>query len=81
VVSQIFVFLSNPNVAVTNMTLDYVLGTEAFNWHNLPEPGIATLGLYEPVTPTCAVFAGTACVPIPSRGVITPITGSSLSPL
>ncbi len=78
VVSQIFVFLPNVNVATTNMTLDYVFGTEGFNWHNLPEPGIATLGLYEPVTPTCYIFAGAACVPLPSRGFITPITGSSL---
>lgn len=78
-VSQIFVFLANPNVAVTNMNLDYVLGTQAFNWHTLPLPGIATLGLYEP-TPTCFIGIPPKCVPLPSRGLITPIVGSSLLP-
>ena len=80
-VSQIFVFLANPNVAVTNMNLDYVLGTQAFNWHSLPLPGIATLGLYEPITPSCWIHIGTTCFPIISRGLITPIVGSSLIPL
>lgn len=79
-VSQIFVFLANPNVAVTNMNLDYVLGTQAFNWHTLPLPGIATLGLYEPITPTCFIGIPPKCIPLPSRGLITPIVGSSLIP-
>lgn len=79
-VSQIFVFLANPNLAVTNMNLDYIFGTQAFNWHTLPLPGVATLGLYEPVTPTCFIGIPPKCIPLPSRGLITPITGSSLLP-
>ncbi len=82
VVSQIFVFLANPQaIATSNMTLDYIFPTQGFNWHNLPLPGIATKGLYEPITPTCFIYVGVACVPIPSRGFITPIVGSSLTPL
>lgn len=80
VVTQMFVFLPQVHIT-TNLTLDYVFGTEAFNWHNLPLPGIATKGIYEPITPSCWIYVGTACVPIPSRGLITPITGSSLTPL
>ena len=80
VVTQMFVFLPQVHLT-TNLTLDYVFGTEAFNWHNLPLPGIATKGIYEPITPSCWIFVGKACVPIPSRGLITPVTGSSLTPL
>ncbi len=80
VVTQMFVFLPQVHIT-TNLTLDYVFGTEAFNWHNLPLPAIATKGIYEPITPSCWIYVGTACVPIPSRGLITPITGSSLTPL
>lgn len=80
-VSQIFILLPNPNALVSNMNLDYVLGTQAFSWHNLPLPGVATLGLYEPSPPTCWIGFPPKCVPLPSRGVITPISGSSLTPL
>jgi len=80
VVTQMFIFLPQVHIT-TNLTLDYVFGTEAFNWHNLPLPAIATKGIYEPITPSCWIFVGTACVPIPSRGLVTPIVGSSLTPL
>lgn len=79
-VTQMFVFLPTVHIT-TNLTLDYVFGTQAFNWHNLPVPGIATTGLYEPITPTCWIGIPPKCVPLPSRGLITPISGSSLTPL
>lgn len=79
-VSQVFVTLANANVATSNLLLDYIYGTQAFNWHNLPLPGVATLGIYEPA-PICYMFIGKGCVPLPSRGVITPVVGSSLTPL
>ena len=79
-ITQMFVFLPQVHLT-TNLTLDYAFGTQAFNWHTLPLPGVATLGAYAPVTPTCFIYVGAACVPIPSRGLITPVVGSSLVPL
>jgi peptidoglycan hydrolase-like protein with peptidoglycan-binding domain len=79
-ITQIFVALPNPNLATSNLLLNYVLGTEAFNWHNIPETGIATLGIYEPGILSCWTSIGFGCVPIPAEGQITPEVGSSLTP-
>lgn len=82
VVSQMFVFLANPYaVATSNMTLDYVYPTQAFNWHTLPLPGVATIGAYTPLVPSCLIYVGAGCIVLPSRGLITPVVGSSLTPL
>jgi peptidoglycan hydrolase-like protein with peptidoglycan-binding domain len=80
IVTQIFVALPNANPAISNLLLNYVNGSEGFNWHNIPEPSIAVLGTYVPAVPSCWTYVGTACVLIPSEGQITPIVGSSLLP-
>jgi|GEM_PF-1914273 peptidoglycan hydrolase-like protein with peptidoglycan-binding domain len=81
VVDSIFVALAYPNPVVTNLLLNYVLGTEGFNWHNIPEPGIATLGLYVPgAGEACFIGFEPFCAPLPTEGLILPITGSSLTP-
>ena len=77
IITQLYVFLPNPTIT-SNLLLNYVNGTEAFNWHNIPEPGIATVGSYAPVTQGCFTWVGHICIPIPSRGTITPMVGSSL---
>jgi peptidoglycan hydrolase-like protein with peptidoglycan-binding domain len=80
-VESIFVALPYPNIVVTNLLLNYVLGSEGFNWHNIPEPGIAALGLYSPgAAPVCYIGVEPWCVPLPSEGLILPVTGSSPVP-
>lgn len=78
-VTSVFVSLPNPTLT-SNLLLDYVAGTEAFNWHTLPLPGVSTLGTYAPGYLTCYIYVGTACLPIPAVGTITPMSGSSLVP-
>ena len=80
VVTQIFVALPNPNLAESNLLLNYLNGSEAFNYHNIPEPSIAVLGQYEPGVQSCITYYGTTCAPFPAEGQITPIVGSSLVP-
>ncbi|HUD02861.1 MAG TPA: peptidoglycan-binding domain-containing protein [Candidatus Paceibacterota bacterium] len=78
-VTQIFVSLGAPT-PTSNLLLDYVDGTEAFNWHTLPAPGVATLGIYEPGVQSCITYIGDACFPVPAVGTITPEAGSSVVP-
>jgi hypothetical protein len=80
-ITQIFVTLPDPNPLTSNLLLNYVDGSEAFSWYNIPEPGIAVLGTYIP-TPvsSCWFYTGHACVSIPAEGQITPEVGSSLVP-
>lgn len=76
-------FVSLPNVippAVSNMLLDYTNGSEAFDYHNIPEPGIAVLGLYAPGTQACYTYVGESCVPVGAAGLIINPVGSSLAP-
>lgn len=80
-ITQVFVASANPNPLQSNLLLNYVDGSEAFLWHNIPEPGIATLGTYVPLVPSCWTWVVEACIPIPAEGQITPMVGSSLSPL
>lgn len=79
-ITQMLVFLPGPNFTTSNMNLDYAFGTMTFNWHNLPLPGIGTVADYAPITPSCWIYVGTACIPVPSRGLLTPLAGSSLLP-
>ncbi len=76
--TQVFVALPNPT-PTSNLLLLYVDGTEAFQWHNLPEPGVNTLGEYTPGG-VCFTIVSHACIPIPAEGVITPLVGSSAIP-
>lgn len=78
-VTSIFVSLGAPT-PTSNLLLDYVDGTEAFSWHTLPAPGVATLGIYEPGVQSCWTYTGDDCVPIPAVGTITPEAGSSIVP-
>jgi len=78
-VTQIFVALGAPT-PTSNLLLDYVDGTEAFNWHTLPAPGVATLGIYEPGVQSCITYIGSSCFPVPAVGTITPEVGSSIIP-
>ncbi len=81
-VAQIFVFLPRPT-PTSNFTLNYIYGSEAFRWYNLPEPTIATVGLYAPAVQSCFMLVPAIppfCVPFPALGTITPVTGSSLLP-
>lgn len=80
IVQQIFVTLPQPT-PTSNMTLDYIDGTEAFLWHNLPAPGLATLGAYTPGSQTCYFYTGHACIIIPAVGTIQPLVGSSATPI
>lgn len=81
VVDSIFVALPYPNPLVTNLLLNYVDGSEGFLWHNIPEPGIATLGLYVPgAGEACFIGVEPFCAPLPTDGLILPITGSSATP-
>ncbi len=81
VITQIFVSL--PNVIppeTSNLLLNYVNGSEGFAYHNIPEPGIAVLGMYALGTQACWTYVGVSCVPIPAEGLIINPTGSSLAP-
>jgi hypothetical protein len=78
VITQIFVALPNANPSQSNILLDYINGSEAFLYHNIPEPSIAVLGEYEPGIVSCYTYVGHSCVPIVSEGLISPETGSSL---
>lgn len=80
-ITQIFVASANPNPLQSNLLLNYVDGSEGFLWHNIPEPGIATLGTYVPLVQSCWTWVVEACVPIPAEGQITPMVGSSQLPL
>ncbi len=81
-ITQIFVALPLASPLTSNLLLNYIDGSQAFSWYNIPEPGIEVLGLYEPfVLGSCWTFIPATppfCVPIPSDGLITPIVGSSL---
>jgi peptidoglycan hydrolase-like protein with peptidoglycan-binding domain len=79
VVTSIFVSLGAPT-PTSNLLLNYTNGTEAFNWHTLPAPGVATLGIYEPGVQSCWTYTGDDCVLVPAVGTITPEAGSSLVP-
>lgn len=62
-------------------TLTYTLGTQAYKSHNLPYGivGGNALGFYNgAVTQACLMYAGTTCFVLPSKGMITPVVGSSL---
>ena len=78
-VTSIFVALPAPT-PTSNLVLDYVNGTEAFSWHTLPTPTVATLGIYEPGVQSCFIVIPHACIPLPAVGTITPMVGSSLVP-
>lgn len=78
-VQQLFVMLPQAT-PTSNLTLNYIDGTEAFQWYNLPEPGVAVLGTYVPAAPACWLVIPHGCIPIPAAGVIEPMTGSSAVP-
>jgi len=79
-VQQLFITLPQPT-PTSNMLLDYVDGTEAFEWYNLPEPGLATLGEYTPAAQSCYfIVPHVGCYPIYAQGTIQPIVGSSPVP-
>ena len=80
VITQLFVALPEANPKVSNLLLNYVNGSEAFSYYNIPEPSIAVLGFYEPNIPSCWTYVGSSCVLIESEGQITPDVGSSLAP-
>lgn len=48
------------------------------NWYSFP--GSWLLGLYMPGVQTCTIYVGIACVTLPTLGMVTPFTGSSLVP-
>lgn len=48
------------------------------NWYSFP--GSWLLGLYTPGVQACWIYVGIACVTLPTLGVVTPFTGSSLVP-
>lgn len=77
IVTQLFVALPGAAPEISNLLLNYINGSEAFAWHNIPMPGIAVLGAYIPAVPSCWTYVGLACVLIPSEGQITPEVGSS----
>jgi peptidoglycan hydrolase-like protein with peptidoglycan-binding domain len=79
-VTQLFVALPSANPSQSNLLLDYIAGTEAFSFYNLPTPSVAALGAYVPTPGSCWLFIVDGCIPMPSEGEITPQTGSSLSP-
>lgn len=47
-------------------------------WYSFP--GSWLLGLYTPGAQACWIYVGIACVTLPTLGVVTPFTGSSLVP-
>jgi peptidoglycan hydrolase-like protein with peptidoglycan-binding domain len=78
-VTQIFVAGADP--LTSDLLLDYIDGSEAFSSYNIPEPGIAVLGIYEPFIDSCYTYIPPAeCIPV-SEGTITPEVGSSLVPM
>ncbi len=78
IITQIFVALPNAPPPISNILLNYINGSEAFPYYNIPLPGIATLGFYTPAVPSCLTYVGTSCILIPAVGQITPVVGSSL---
>lgn len=48
------------------------------NYYSLP--GSWLLGFYTPGVQSCMIYVGIACVTLPTLGVVTPFTGSSLAP-
>lgn len=83
-ITQLFVASANPNPLQSNLLMNYINGSELFNWHNIPMPGIAVLGMYIPDPLSCWTWIPATppfCVPIPAEGLITPEVGSSLLPL
>jgi len=57
--------------------LDYFPGTAIFPNYNLPFANYV-LGSYTFAAPACYIIAFPVCLPIPSRGIILPKTGSSI---
>lgn len=78
IVTQITVVLPNAPPPISNILLNYINGSQAFPYYNIPLPGIATLGFYTPLVPSCMTYVGASCVLIPAVGQITPVVGSSL---
>ncbi len=80
-ITQIFVALPNVTpLGASNLLLNYANGSEAFDYHNIPEPSIAVLGMYVPGAQACWTYVGVSCVVVPSKGLIINPTGSSLVP-
>lgn len=82
--THLFIASANPNPLQSNLLMTYLNGSQLFNWHNIPMPGIAVLGTYTPAVEACWMWVPAFtpfCVPIPAEGQIDPLVGSSLLPL
>lgn len=77
-IGQLFVELPSAPVGISNMTLNYVKGAQAFLNYNLPEEDTASLGFYTPGVLSCLIRVHKVCVPLPAAGQITPVVGTSL---
>ncbi len=61
-------------------TYAYTAGTPGYKNYNLPygAVGAYVLGLYSSTIQGCYMYAGYFCYLLPTRGMISPITGTSL---
>ena len=74
------IILAPPEPPTYATILSYTLGTELYASNNMPLLGISVLGTYIPAVPACLQYVGVACVPTPTWGHVSPLTGSSLLP-
>ena len=78
--TQVFVALPCAATGISNMLMDYKNGSQKYSYYNIFEKGIGVLGFYEPGIPSCWMYVGQACSLVKSKGLISPETGSSLTP-
>lgn len=74
--SNTFLLTLTPLPPTQVALLSYFPGTQLYSYYTLPY-AINVLGTYAGAG-TCSVYVGTGCGSIPSRGMITPMVGSSL---